>query len=375
MGIRDELDAATLPREWQARQITVGDETEIVTGPMSEVANHRELLEQFGYNPDDVEIVGTVNSWRKEKTDGTWLTSYFFKVKPRERSVDLPALYAERARIKHTPVKPRNTNRVVVALFSDPQIGKRDHRGGTESLLQRLDEKRVALNAYMKTADCSRSVLVDVGDGPESFENVQSQYFTNDLSFPQQLDVYATELLKFETLMARYGSVDVLVVPSNHAAWRNGKQALGSPQDDWGLYVHRQVAKQADAAGLPVTHHYPPDFTESMVFDINGTWLGVTHGHQSNSPNNFTQWWAKQMHGGMPFAYADVAISGHYHHYRTEQTGRSLRNGRSKWWIQCPPLDNGSSWHANKSDGDSDPGMVVFVIDDDGFNIQSLTVL
>jgi hypothetical protein len=227
----------------------------------------------------------------------------------------------------------------------------------------------------MKRSDCERSILVDAGDGPESFENVQGQYFTNDLSFPQQLDVYATELFKFTTMMSRFGNVDVLAVPSNHGAWRSGKQALGNPQDDWGLYVHRQVFKQEQAAGLPVTHHYPADYTESLAFEVFGINIGVTHGHQVSSPNGLPDWWAKQQHGGMPIALADILVSGHYHHFRMQHTGRSLRTGKSKWWIQCPPLDNGSSWFANKADGDSDAGMVVFTVDENGLDMQSLTVL
>lgn len=41
-----------------------------------------------------------------------------------------------------------------------------------------------------------------------------------------------------------------------------------------------------------------------------------------------------------------------------------------------PAMDNGSSWYENQAGESSDPGLVVFVIDEDtGFNLQSLTIL
>jgi hypothetical protein len=104
VGLRDEVDSLLVPREWQARQVTIDGETEIVTGPIGEVQNHRDLLIKFGYNPDDYEITGAVNQWRKERADGQWLTSYFFKVKPLERKIDLPALYQEARRVKRLPL-------------------------------------------------------------------------------------------------------------------------------------------------------------------------------------------------------------------------------------------------------------------------------
>jgi hypothetical protein len=375
--LADHTAAASVPREWQARSTWDGDKGEIVTGPIAgaPLEDFSAILTKFGYDPELTEIVGKVSQWKKEQKDGEWLTSYFFGVQSKRDSIDLPALYAEAARTKHKPLPPRTGESTTVIVLADPQIGKTDHRGGTPELLARLDEKRQALEAYLKRGDSSRNLIVDVGDGVESFENVASQGFTNDLSFPQQLDVYGTELFKFETLACKYAPTDVLVVPSNHASWRNGKQQLGRPQDDWGLYAHRQVAKQAEAAGLPVTHLQSEDWTESVVFDVRGTIVGATHGHQVNRPDGFPNWWAGQTHGGQAFAHADVAITGHFHHLRLQPTGRNPKTGRSKWWIQAPTLDNGSSWYRNNSGDDSDPGLLVFRITDDGFDLSSLAIL
>lgn len=66
MALADDINALSVPAEWRARQTTLGDEAEIVTGPTRDGQTHRELLEQFGYNTDEFEIVGTVNQWRKQ---------------------------------------------------------------------------------------------------------------------------------------------------------------------------------------------------------------------------------------------------------------------------------------------------------------------
>jgi hypothetical protein len=53
-----------------------------------------------------------------------------------------------------------------------------------------------------------------------------------------------------------------------------------------------------------------------------------------------------------------LLIHGHWHHLRVQETGR--RNGRSRWIVQCPTLDNGSSWYRTTMGGDdSDPGLLV----------------
>jgi hypothetical protein len=58
-----------------------------------------------------------------------------------------------------------------------------------------------------------------------------------------------------------------------------------------------------------------------------------------------------------------------------EPTGRNPYTGRSKWWLQAPTADAGSDWFRNLAGDDSDPGILTFDITDDGFDLQSLTVL
>ena len=374
MGLKDELALASLPAEWQARQVTIGDETEIVTGPIKEVGSHRDLLQQFGYDPAEMEIVGSVNQWRKELPSGEWVTSYFFKVAPREHTLELPALYAAARRNTKGPARVTATGRVTVVALSDVQAGKTGSRGGTPELVDRLVEKRAKLAAHLAKVKPQSTVLAECGDLFEGFESGGNPMFTNDLSLAQQLDLAGTELFEFIKVMQKHGHVEVGAITSNHTQWRRGKLQLGKPSDDLALYVHRQVAKVTEAAGIDASWTVPADYDDSIVIDVLGTGLGMVHGNQFKA-GGAVQWWAKQQHGGQPVARADILLTGHYHCLNIQPTGRNPYTGKSKWWLQAPTLDNGSDWFRATAGEDSDPGLLVFDITEDGFDLQSLTVL
>jgi hypothetical protein len=364
-----------VPAEWRARGETViGGIGEIVTGPIEPVKADTDLLRLWGYDPAEVEIVGAIGQWRKEQADGSWRVSYRFSHRAKASNIDLPTLYAAAKRKPRPPVTRTNVGRTTVVVLADVQAGKVGSRGGTPELLDRLTEKRSRLEMQLKAGKASTLVLAEAGDLFEGFESGGNPMFTNDLSLAQQMDLASTEVYEFVTLMARYGHVDVIAVPSNHTAWRNGKQSLGRPGDDLGLLCHRQVEKVAKAAGLDATWHYPPMYDEAITLDVRGTVLGMVHGNQF-SPGGAPGWWGKQTHGGQPVGAADVLVTGHYHHLSVIPTGRNPYTGRSKWWLQAPTVDNGSDWYRNKAGDDSDPGLLTFDITDDGFDLQSLTVL
>lgn len=379
MSFADDLAANTpleVPREWQRRSVWDGEQGEIVTGPIAgdPLTDFSEILTKFGYDPELVEIVGKVNQWKKERPDGTWLTSYFFGVQSKRAAHDLPALYAAAAKRPRKPYVAAQSGRTSVPVIADVQAGKTGSRGGTPELIDRLQEKREKLAAELKRRKPADVVLPDINDLFENFESGGNPMFTNDLSLAQQMDLAATEIYRFVELAARHGRVLVPVVPSNHTAWRRGKQQLGRPGDDLGIFVHRQVEKVAHAAGLDAHWVFPDQWDESLVFDVRGTRVGMAHGNQFR-PSKAVEWWAKQQHGGQPVGSADILITGHYHHLSILPTGRNPYTGRSKWWLQAPTLDNGSDWFRNLAGDDSDPGLLLFDITDEGFDLQSLTVL
>ena len=370
---------ASIPKQYQQHADWDDNGGTAATGPVREiVTDKRELLRLAGLDPDSWVITGKISQWTKTHHGKEDTYSFFFQFEPvtaAEDAIDLPALYAEarrkpRAQIKTTPAK-----RVTVVALSDVQAGKVDHRGGTPELVDRLAGMRERLAAHLKARKPESTVLAEVGDLFEGFESGGNPMFTNDLSLSQQMDLAGTELYRFIELMQRHGRVDVVAVTSNHTGWRRGKQNLGRPGDDMGLFVHKQVEKVTQAVGINAHWTIPGMYDESVTVDVLGTRIGVVHGNQF-SPGQAVTWWQKQQHGGGPTATADILVTGHYHNLTVMPSGRNPATGKSKWWLQCPTTDSGSSWFANSSGGtDSDPGLLVFDVTEDGFDLSSLTVL
>lgn len=295
-----------------------------------------------------------------------------FGIRDREAqrdAIDYPGLLKTvRQNRRNAPrAKQAATGRTRVVVAADAQIGKVDHRGGTPELLARLDALLAGLDAETKAVPCDDAVVLDPGDLTEGFESTAQQAHTNDLSLPDQLDLAQVVLGEIVgRVAAKHSSTRVATVPSNHGAWRRGKDRLGKPGDDFGLMVHKAVARAyAMAKRDDVAFVIPDVWDESLALQVRGAVVGLTHGHQVSRPDALRDWWAKQTHGGSPLAAANLMVTGHFHHLRVEPTGAI--DGRSRWWMQAPALDNGSSWYANGPGGsDSEPGLLTFTVDDTG---------
>lgn len=365
-----------------------GDEGTISTGALPDDFNPHnfdEVLTRLGYAPGEIvmELI-SASRWEQRTAvrdgDGrrtgemasTYLNAYKYKAVRNALCVNLPALYAEVRRSRPSRKEPATTGRTAVVMFGDLQCGKVDHLGGLEEMLHRLDDKRDALKRWLKTAKVDHVVVADVGDIVEGFENIPSQVRTNCLSLMDQVDVAATEFWKTIRVCERFGPVDVLSVPSNHAQWRRGKNLVGKPTDDWGLHINRRLERLNEEAGLQLSFHRPNEWEETLAFKVRNTTLGVAHGHQASSPDAIKTWWPKMTHGGV--LDCQILLTGHFHHFSMRPSGKTP-DGRSRWHIQSPTLDNGSSWVRNKYGEDGEPGLCVFIIDDNGLNLEGLNIL
>lgn len=350
------------------------------------ITDWSDVFRQFNLDPDSFTIDGNsvrMSMWQQSKRtengdrDVINLYSYRASFTRRKETIDLPALYAEKARSFSRAPLHRNTEaRTVIVAWADVQTGKVDGLGGTTELLTRLDQKRQGLADYLERTAPDSIVIADVGDIVEGFDNVGSQIRTNDLSPMDQVDVAATEFWKTIRLASAFAPVTVLSIPSNHAQWRakGGKDLAGKPTDDWGLHISKRLEHMAEEVGLPVTFIRPAtDWDETLTFAVRGTVLGLAHGHQASSPDRVPDWWGKMTHADV--MDCDVLLTGHYHHVRVQPHGVSPRNGRARWWLQAPTLDNGSAWVRNKMGEDGDPGLMVFAVDNDGLDLSAFSVL
>lgn len=290
------------------------------------------------------------------------------------QSLSLDHLYAEAAKLAAHRVPASNSGRSTVIVVSDWQIGKTGRRGGTPELLERLEDARVKVAAELAQRSPQAVLVLDGGDGIEGFESGGDPAFTNDLSLPDQIDCYATELYKFIRLAETFAPTQIAVCPSNHASWRRGKQNLGTPSDDFGVHAHKQVAKVAEAAGLDTTWHYADTYDESLCVDFAGSAIGLVHGNQFG-PGKAIDWWQAQTFGNQAITRADIMVSGHYHTFGAGTAGINPFSKRERMWLGAPTLDSGSDWYRNIKGRDSLPGTMIFDVTEDGFDLGSLKVL
>lgn len=341
-----------------------GSEGVATTPGLADGVDFEEYLRDAGYDPDKYEVVGNPRTSRWQRYDGDWLTAYRFNFRVKTTIADLPTLFA--AAKKNVKVgKPVSGSKAFVICWSDLQIGKVDHRGGVEQLVQRVAEVKAQLLARIKQEKPSRIVLMDVGDLIENFSNAANlqQLRTNDLSIMQQLDLATTilwELLK--DLVALVPDITYASVGSNHCQWRVQKQVVGTPTDDWGVYVGRQLARLAAEKELPIRFFEPETHEESLTLDVLGHRIGLVHGHQANRPEGIPDFWRKSGFGNNPIGAADILVTGHFHHLRVTELGVN-GEGKSRFWVQAATLDNGSGWYMRRSGEDSQPGLVCFVVE------------
>jgi len=354
----------------------------VVTSPIApgDQGAYAKVYEIAGHDPADFRIKDeTVHfkvwnqSSRTKDGDRDIITLYaygadFIRITEADRETEdlAPLLAIARANARKRPsVKPKDLTRVVVC--SDGQIAKVGSRGGTPALLGRVEDLLVQLDQIMVAQPCRDALVADPGDLTEGFENVAAQQFTNDLSHPAQLRVARAMLTNIvTTVAARHHATVVATVPSNHAAWRRGKNVLGRPCDDYGIDAHMAVheALSRDPHFRHVTWEFPSDWNESLAIKVRGAVVGMVHGHQVGKPDSIPGWWKGQAHGSQAVKDATILITGHYHHFRAQPSGAV--NGVSRTWFQAPTMDNGSDWYRNASGEDSEPGILTFTIDDAG---------
>jgi hypothetical protein len=365
-----------VPEGWNPSVVFDGEGGE-ATLPAVEGDNSVDIegfLRDAGINPDEIDIVGEprISRWQVARPfplDPMWMTAVRIRWRRKNAKLDLPLLYALAKKTKVSAPKPIATGKALVVLWSDLQVGKVDHRGGTEAMFMRIAETQVRLINKVKETKPERIIFCDVGDTIENFGNVADlhQLATNSMSLMQQVDVATA--MAWETLkqLVKYAPVTYLSVGSNHCQFRVNKQKIGTATDDWGIHIGRTLARLSKEVGLDITFHEPATHDESLALDIWGDGfhvLGMVHGHQANRPEGIPDWWRKQSFGKQSVTASTVLVSGHFHHLRVQELG-STNRGTSRFWVQAATLDNGSNWWRLNSGEDSQPGLVCFTLEKD----------
>lgn len=355
------------PKDWRPALEFDGEQGFAITNPVpgDQVPNFEQFLLEQGFDPKDYEVVGAPRTSRWQKYDGDWLTSYRFNFKRINPDINLPLLWKTAKGAKSKSKAKVESDKALVVMLSDFQVGKVDARGGTQELIERVLESYQNLKAHVKKNPYSQIIIAELGDIVEGFSNKADaqQTYSNDLSLMQQVDLSASLVWELIKLLRPYADLTYATVASNHCQFRINKQQVGQPGlDDWGVVIAQQISRLARETETDLRVLVPEPSDESLALDVFGDQfhvLGLWHGHQSARPEAVPTWWEKQAFGNQPVAAATIGLTGHFHHLIVKQLGQ-CHNGGSRYWIQGKTMDSGSSWFRLNQGSDSSTGITCF---------------
>lgn len=386
MGISEKLEQLRLPgksgsdykkvgvpEEWRPRvDIDSARGGFLVSPPRpeGEVADASSLIEEFGLNPAEWTVT-SVRRGKWQKYDGDWLESVRVNLIP-SASVRLDALELEKMVDELKKWRPdRGTktstgNGVFTVVPSDQQIGKKANGQGTSQSIDRIlsvTEGAVRRFGQYKKAGLSLGTIClaltgDHVEGTTSQNGRLQGQAASDLGITEQVRVSRRLLLaQIKAFAPLAEKMIVPVINGNHD--EATRQVVTDPADGWNVEIASAV--QDICAEVPALQHiefrYPATGHQTLAVNIEGTTLGLFHGHQAG-PNNLMKYISGQAAGQTALGMADVWISGHYHNFRTMDIGERL-------WVQAPTTDPGSEWFRDRAGLESKPGLLTMILGGD----------
>lgn len=276
--------------------------------------------------------------------------------------IDTADLQAALENYQPVPRKVTPGSRTFVICPADLQSGKTDYGLTSADLAKRVMASFAAAAEIAANNNFAEIVIADLGDAVENINSTSSQRATNDLAITEQVRLSRRLFLEGIKLLAPHAPlVTFAAVPSNHGSVRIGpKSPENHVLDDYGIEIAEQL-RDVCAESEKLQHVrviIPEQSQESLAFETSGTVLGMAHGHQANNADGLGRWWQGQSHGRQAFADARIALFGHFHSLRVQQSGDA------RWLFVSPSSDNGSSWFTNRTGERSQAGMLSFITAD-----------
>jgi predicted phosphodiesterase len=357
------------PENWRPRS-ELGDKDGYAIStpkPLGQTPGAEEILLEHNINPEEW-CVTSVRHGKWQRWDGEWLESSRINLQPinlaqAERDFDLEKLVDEIKKWKPSKSPSKiNGDGAYVHVGADKQLGKKAASGGTDQTVQRILEgtglsvdRLGGLRRY--GLQIGTIVIPEVGDHVEGnvSQNGRLQgQAASDLGQTEQVRVGRRLLLQqIKTFAPLAERIIVPVVNGNHDEVT--RQVAADPSDGWNVEIASAV--QDACAENPnlgnVEFRFPQKGHQTLSVDINGTMLGLFHGHQFTT--DVKKYLSQQMLGQTSLGGADVWISGHYHHFKSLDIGH-------RFWVQAPTVDPGSDWYRDRAGDQSKPGILTFVI-------------
>jgi hypothetical protein len=333
---------------------------------------HRDLLIASGFNPDEWQIDGPVNTRKWMRYDQEWLYYYKFNVVAGESPEviaehvdDLVELIRSRPRTAPAFVKVATD---AFVFSADWQIGKREGNNGTPETIERvltsIDQAVERVKELRRMGRMMPTLLFagtgDLVEGTCGF--YPGQQFLIDKNRRDQGRI-TRELITYglDQLTPLFEKSIVASAGGNHGENRSPEGArITSDGDNDDCAQFDAVREAFHRAGRTDILWRIMEDELSLAIDVGGVPLGLTHGHLfgkgATAQQKALEWWKSQDFGFQPIRGTRVLLTSHYHHFSAVTHG-------SRTHIQSPANDPGSKW-VRQSWGDASPsGALTFRLD------------
>ncbi len=347
--------------------------------PVGQIPDAEEILKEFELDPNAWAVTSLRKS-RWQTYSGEWLESVRVSLTPASlaavEQLDAEKLIDEIKKWRPSAGIKTATGNGAFALFpSDQQIGKKTGSGGTQQSIERIlhltgasVERYKALNKLgMNLGTVVLGLPGDHVEGNVSQHGRLQGLAASDLGLTEQVRVARRLLMtQIKALAPLCERLIVPVVNGNHDEVT--RQVAADPADGWNVEIASSV--QDACAENPALSHvefrFPASGHQTLAVDINGTMLGLFHGHQSG--RDVTKYLSGQAAGQTALGNCDVWVSGHFHNFNCKDIGHRL-------WLQCPTTDPGSDWFRDRAGLESTPGLLTMVLGGDYDPRENISVI
>lgn len=334
-------------------------------------ATKRDLLIESGFNPDEWQIDGPVNTRKWMRYDQEWLYYYKFNVVAGESPEIVQTHIDEltKAIRKRRPSAPKFTGASDAWLYkaSDWQIGKAEGANGTDQTIDRVLESLDMAKQQVK--DLRRigrrmphGALAGLGDLVEGCTGFYpNQPFVVDRNRRDQGRI-VRELIThaIDELSPLFDAFTVITVGGNHGQNRQDGKLATDHADNDDVAAFEAVKEAFDRAGQTDIDWVIPQDERALLVELGGVPVAFTHGDLfragATPAQKAEKWWSGQEFGFRDIYGARILNCGHYHHFLCNTVG--LRTS-----FQAAAMDPGSRWWDDATGQHSPASVTTYRID------------
>lgn len=324
----------------------------IQTAPLIRRPADDEILKQFGFNPDEVEIIGSphISRWQqrsKKDDEPIWLQAYKFNIVPRLNG-SMPDIEAmlKSGKVKKIASPPTTPNPYwFIFQAGDQQLGKKTRYGATEEICRRyLESVDKALEEFkgLKRFGIEGIQLSFPGDCIEGnmSQGGRNNGWLTELAITDQVKIFRQMLFHTVDAFAPLASqMIVTVVNGNHDD--ADRQLNQWPGAGWATHTAEAVFERLGDRPERFGHvemQIPNKWRGAVATQVGDSVVATVHGHQWRK-NGAMKWFEAQAANRHPAGGADVVQHGHHHEHRLESTasvyiiGSSTFEPCSDYWV------------------------------------------